>query len=70
MLNTAKSSEIVFLAGAMDAQIGRLIDTKSHHVGRFTVDAPRTDNGERLLQLCAGHDLFLASWHQFGCSCL
>ena len=61
LLNTAKSSDIVFLAGDMNAQIGRLNDTESHLGGRFAVDAPRTDNGERLLQLCADHDLFLAN---------
>ena len=61
LLRSARSSDIVILAGDMNAQVGRLSSTESHLGGRFSVDAERTDNGERLLQLCADHNLFLVS---------
>ncbi|KER32579.1 hypothetical protein T265_01449 [Opisthorchis viverrini] len=45
----------------MNAQAGRLSSLESSLGGRFGVDARRTDNGGRLLHLCADHELFLAS---------
>ncbi|KER27761.1 hypothetical protein T265_05251 [Opisthorchis viverrini] len=42
-------------------RVGLLSSLESHSSGRFGVDARRTDNGARLFQLCADHELFLAS---------
>ncbi|KER31525.1 hypothetical protein T265_02290 [Opisthorchis viverrini] len=61
LIRQAKSTDIVILAGDLNAQVGRLSSLESHLGGRFGVDARRTDNGDRLLQLCADHELFLAS---------
>jgi hypothetical protein len=61
LLQSTRSSDIIILAGDMNAQVGRLSSAELHLGGRFSVDAERTDNGERLLQLCADHNLFLAS---------
>ena len=61
LLRSAKSSDIVVLAGDMNAQIGRLNSMEAHLGGRFSVDMPRSDNGERLLHLCTDHRLFLAN---------
>ncbi|KER23581.1 hypothetical protein T265_14617, partial [Opisthorchis viverrini] len=60
-IRQAKSTDIVILAGDLNAQVGRLSSSESHLGGRFGVDARRTDNGDRLLQLCADHELFLAT---------
>ncbi|KER31489.1 hypothetical protein T265_02262 [Opisthorchis viverrini] len=61
LIRQAKSTDTVILAGDMDAQVGRLNSLESHLGGRFGVNARRTDNADRLLQLCADHELFLAS---------
>ena len=61
LLRSARRTDIVILAGDMNAQVGRLSPEEAQLGGRFGVDAVRTDNGERLLQLCADHRLFLAS---------
>ena len=61
LLRSVKSSDIVILAGDLNAQVGRLDTSELHLGGKFGVDAPRSDNGERLLQLCADHRLFLAN---------
>ncbi|KER27161.1 hypothetical protein T265_13857, partial [Opisthorchis viverrini] len=61
LIRQAKCTDIVILAGDMNAQVGRMGSLESHSGGRFGVDARRTDNGDRLLQLCADHELFLAS---------
>ncbi|KER27324.1 hypothetical protein T265_05644 [Opisthorchis viverrini] len=61
LIRQAKSTDIVILAGDLNAQVGRLSSLESHLGGRFGVDARRTENGDRLLQLCADHELFLAS---------
>ena len=54
-----KSTDIVVLAGDMNAQVGRLISVEMPLGGRFGVNAQRTDNGDRLLHFCADHRLFL-----------
>ncbi|KER28652.1 hypothetical protein T265_04600 [Opisthorchis viverrini] len=59
-IHQAKNTDIVILAGDLNAQVGRLSSLESHLGGHFGVDARRTDNGDRLLQLCADHELFLA----------
>jgi hypothetical protein len=61
LIQRAKSSDIVVVAGDMNAQVGRLSATESQLGGRYGLDTGRTDNGERLLQLCAERKLFLCS---------
>jgi len=61
LLRRAKSSDIVVVAGDMNAQVGRLSAAEALLGGRLGLDAGRTDNGDRLLQLCADHRLFLCS---------
>ena len=45
----------------MNARIGRLNNHERYLGGRFGVDSSRADNGERFLQLCADHRLFVAN---------
>ena len=54
-IQSAKSSDIVVLAGDLNAQVGKLSSTESFLGGSFALPAQRTDNGDRLLQLCATH---------------
>ncbi|KER25885.1 hypothetical protein T265_06740 [Opisthorchis viverrini] len=61
LLRRAKSSDIVVVAGDMNAQVGGLSASETQLVGRHGLDSLRTDNGERLLQLCADRRLFLCS---------
>ena len=61
LLRRSKSSDIVLLAGDMNAQLGRLDSSESELGGGFGLEAQRTDNGERLLHLCAEHRLFVSS---------
>ena len=61
LLQRAKSSDIVVIAGDMNAQVGRLSAAEARLGGCLGLDSIRTDNGERLLQLCANHKLFLSS---------
>ncbi|GAA55558.1 craniofacial development protein 2, partial [Clonorchis sinensis] len=61
LIRQVKTTDIVILAGDINAQVGRLSSLESHLGGRFGVDASRTDNGDRHLQLCADHKLFPAS---------
>jgi len=61
LLRKAKSSDIIVLAGDLNAQVGRLGESERQLGGTFGLDTERTDNGERLLQLCADQKLFLSS---------
>ncbi|KAK4474221.1 hypothetical protein MN116_000067 [Schistosoma mekongi] len=61
LLHRAKHSDLVILAGDFNAQIGSLNQSKRHLGGCFSVPAHRTDNGDRLLQLCSDNRLFLAN---------
>ncbi|GAA53500.1 craniofacial development protein 2 [Clonorchis sinensis] len=61
LLRRAKSSDIVVVAGDLNAQVGRLSVSETQLGGRHGLDSVRTDNGERLLQLCADRRLFLCS---------
>ena len=45
----------------MNAQVGKLNAEEAQLGGCLALDSVRTDNGERLLQLCASHKLFLCS---------
>ncbi|KER26777.1 hypothetical protein T265_13940 [Opisthorchis viverrini] len=49
---TLKETYNVVLAGDMNAQFGRLSSLEPHLGGHFGINARRTGNGERLLQLC------------------
>ncbi|CAI2728541.1 unnamed protein product [Schistosoma spindalis] len=61
LLQKLRSTDIVVLAGDLNAQVGRLDTEESRLGGRWGLVGRRTDNGERLLQLCTDHNLFLAS---------
>ena len=60
-MRRAESSDIVVVAGDMNAQLGRLSTDETQLGGCLGLDSVRTDNGERLLQLCADHNLFYAA---------
>ena len=55
LLRLAKSSDIIILAGDMNAQVGQLSQFETHLGGIYGVRANRTDSGDRLLQTCADH---------------
>ena len=61
LLKQARQRDIVVLAGDLNAQVGRLGLEESHLGGQWRLHGRRSDNGDRLLQLCADHNLFLAS---------
>ena len=61
VLSTVTNTDIVVLAGDMNAKVGRLSQSERYLGGHFGVDSCRTDNGERFLQLCTDHRLFIAS---------
>ncbi|CAH8439570.1 unnamed protein product [Schistosoma margrebowiei] len=61
LLQKAKRSDIVIVAGDFNAQIGSLSQTERHLGGYYIIPAQRTDNGDRLLQLCSDSRLFLAN---------
>ncbi|TNN18187.1 Craniofacial development protein, partial [Schistosoma japonicum] len=61
LLQKARRSDIVIMAGDLNAQVGRLSENERHLGGCYGVTAQRTDNGDRLLQLCSDNGLFLAN---------
>lgn len=61
LIGKAKGSDIVILAGDINAQVGRLSPTESQLGGQFALNSKRNDNGERLLHICASRRLFLSS---------
>jgi len=61
LLNLSRSSDIVILTGDFNAQVGLLGENEQTLGGRYGIDSPRSDNGERLLQLCGEYNLFLSS---------
>ena len=61
LLRSVPRTDIVVLAGDLNARVGRLTSFESHLGGRFGLDCQRTDNGDRLLSLCSEHRLFLVS---------
>ena len=61
LLRLARSSDIIVVAGDMNAQVGRLGSNEARLGGRLGLPSERTDNGERLLQLCGDLGLFLCS---------
>ena len=61
LIRLARSSDIVILAGDMNAQVGQLSDSESQLGGKFSLAGRRSENGERLMHTCAEHRLFLAS---------
>ena len=60
LLRSAKQRDVV-LAGDMNAQVGRIASSEKHLGGPFGIQTNRTDNDDRLLQLCADHKLYLIS---------
>ncbi|KAA3676475.1 uncharacterized protein DEA37_0004434 [Paragonimus westermani] len=62
LLRQSKHSDIIILAGDFNAQLGRLSPDEKRLGGMFGVRAQRTDNGERLLQLCASHGKGTVTW--------
>lgn len=61
LLQNAKRSDVIIIAGDFNAQLGRLNSSEKRFGGTFGVPANRTDNGDRLLQTCADYKLFVAS---------
>ena len=61
LLRMARSSDITLVLGDMNARVGRLTSSELRLGGNFGLDSTRSDNGERLLQMCADHQLFLSS---------
>ncbi|CAH8665504.1 unnamed protein product [Schistosoma curassoni] len=61
LLRKAKRSDVVIVAGDFNAQVGKLSAGERHLGGSYGVVAQRTDNGDRLLQLCSDNRLFLAN---------
>ncbi|CAH8429248.1 unnamed protein product [Schistosoma intercalatum] len=61
ILQKANRSDIVPTGGDFNAQIGSLNRKERHLGGYFSILVQRTDNGDRLLQLCSDNRLFLAN---------
>ncbi|KAG5444718.1 hypothetical protein CSKR_112903 [Clonorchis sinensis] len=61
LLRGAKISDIVVAAGDMNAQVGEISATEAQLDGHLGPDTRRTDNGDRLLQMCADNRPFLCS---------
>ena len=61
LLRITKNSDIVILAGDMNAQVGRLSSEEKMLGGLFGVRARRNDNGDRMLQILAEFRLYLSS---------
>ena len=61
LLQNVRATDVVVVAGDFNAQLGRLDESERYLGGRFTIPANRTDNDDRLLQLCTDHNLFLAN---------
>ena len=61
LLREARRSDVVIVAGDFNAQVGKLSEREGHLGGSYGVMAKRTDNGDRLLQLCSDNRLFLAN---------
>jgi hypothetical protein len=61
LLRRAAGTDIIVLAGDLNARIGRLTSDETHLGGMHGLEITRNDNGDRLLTLCTDHRLFLAS---------
>jgi exonuclease III len=61
LLRKAPRSDIVVLAGDLNARVGRLNLEEAQLGGPHGLDSHRNDNGERLLSVCMDNGLFLAS---------
>ncbi|CAH8579798.1 unnamed protein product [Schistosoma haematobium] len=61
LLRKARLSDVVIMASDFNTQIGKLSDRERHLRGYYGVVTQRTDNGDRLLQLCPDNRLFLAN---------
>ena len=65
LLHLQKASDIVIVAGDFNAQVGHLSSSETNIGGRFSLNARRTDNGERLLEFFSKHGLYLVSTNQW-----
>ncbi|CAH8490480.1 unnamed protein product [Dicrocoelium dendriticum] len=61
LLLRAPKTDIIVLAGDFNARVGRLLPCERHLGGPHGYDDVRSENGERLLNLCADYQLFLSS---------
>ena len=61
LIDKANSNDIIIVAGDMNAQVGLLNTSEKGLGGTFALEADRSDNGNRLLQLCAQSRLYLSS---------
>ena len=61
LLHFRKASDIVMVAGGFNAQMGHLSSSERNIGGRFSLNTRHTDNGERLLDFCSKHGLYLVS---------
>lgn len=52
-----RSTDAVFVAGDLNVQAGYLTETEQRIGGRFSAPTERTDNGDRLTQICSDHRL-------------
>ncbi|KAG5448079.1 hypothetical protein CSKR_114140 [Clonorchis sinensis] len=59
LLPGVKSSDIVVIAGEMNAQVGRLSAAAAQPGDRLGLDTRPTDKEDRLILMCAEHGLFL-----------
>ena len=61
LLNMQKPSDIVIVAGDYNTQLCKLATPEMDLGGRFALGVQPTDIGDRFLQFCSTHELFLAS---------
>ncbi|CAH8465708.1 unnamed protein product [Schistosoma curassoni] len=61
LLRKARRSDVVIVAGDFNAQVGKLSDRERHLGGSYSIMAQKTDDGDRLLQLCSDNRPFLAN---------
>ena len=61
LLRKTKATDTIRLTRDMNAEVCRLSIAELHLSGWYVVDTHRNDNKERLLQVCAVHQLFIAS---------
>ena len=61
LLRSAQKTDIVILAGDMNARVGRLQMSELHIGGQQSLDTHRNDNGIRFLDLCSSNRLFIVN---------
>ena len=63
LLRSAEQHDVVVFSGEVNAQVGRIASSEKHLSGVFGIQTNRTDNGDRLLQLCDDQKLYHISIH-------